>query len=316
MKITTILGSLVLGSMALGLIWQGTQLRKGEAANQQLRAETAQLSELRGEVERLRQIQVDKGELGRLRENEPARLQEIARLRGQLGALLRSQTNAVSRDQIGSSNLTNNDSGSGLAGAAANWLKAAGEQSVEAQIVRARERLNLSQEQEQAVRGIVNKSLQEGRDNLQKVLSGQASFEDVPTQMQWAKSLEQQILSALTPEQQTAYQKYKREDIAANARLVANGELLSVQNSLGLSQEQQDQVFAVFYDQAVTQLDPDPNTLATQPHNPLSAAELLGKQKLETLQGVLTPSQLETYRHLQESYLLMLKGALGQIGAK
>ena len=136
------------------------------------------------------------------------------------------------------------------------------------------------------MRSIVNKSLQEGRENLQKVLSGQVSFEDVPTQMQWAKSLEQQILLALTPEQQTAYQAYKREDVAANARLVANGELLSVQNSLGLSQEQQDQVFAVLYNQAVIQLDPDPNTLATQPHNPVSAAELQGKQKLEILQGV------------------------------
>ena len=316
MKIATILVGAVVSCMALGLIWQGTELRKREAANQQSRAETAQLSELRSEVERWRQIRVDKEELARLRESETARLQEIARLRGQLGALLRSQTNAISTNQAGSSNSTNNNSGFGLAGVAANWLKAAGEQSVEAQIVRARERLNLSQEQEQAVRGIVNKSLQEGRENLQKVLSGQASFEDVPTQMQWAKSMEQEILSALTPEQQTAYQSYKREDVAANARLVANGELLSVQNSLGLSQEQQDQVFAVFYDQAVTQLDPDPNTLATQPHNPLSAAEMLGKQKLETLQGMLTPSQLETYRHLQESYLVMLKDTLGQIGNK
>jgi hypothetical protein len=97
---------------------------------------------------------------------------------------------------------------------------------------------------------------------------------------------------------------------------VANGELLSVQNSLGLSQEQQDQVFAVLYNQAVSQLDPDPNTLATQPHNPVSAAELQGKQKLEILQGVLTTSQLETYRQLQDSYLIMLRGTLGQIGTK
>ena len=316
MKISTILVSAVVSCMALGLIWQGTRLRKSEAANQKLRAETAQLSELRGEAERLRLITVDKGELGRLRDSETARLQEIARLRRQLGALLRSQTNAISRNQVESSNSTNNNSGSGLAGVAANWLKAAGEQSVESQIVRARERLNMSQEQEQAVRSLVNKSLQEGRENLQKVLSGQVSFEDVPTQLQWAKSLEQQILSALTPEQQTAYQSYKREDIAANARLVANGELLSVQNSLGLSQEQQDQVFAVLYNQAVSQLDPDPNTLATQPHNPVSAAELQGKQKLEILQGVLTTSQLEAYRRLQDSHLVMLRGTLGQLGTK
>jgi hypothetical protein len=58
--------------MALGLIWQGTQLRKSEAASQKLRAEAAQLSELRGEAERLRQITVDKGELDRLRDSETA----------------------------------------------------------------------------------------------------------------------------------------------------------------------------------------------------------------------------------------------------
>ena len=183
-------------------------------------------------------------------------------------------------------------------------------------MARARERLNLSQEQEQTVRGLVNSALQEGRENLQKVLSGQASFEDVPTQMQWAKALEQQILSSLTPEQQTAYQKYKREDISANARLVANSELLHVQNSLGLSEEQQDQVFAVLYNQTLSQLDPDPNSLATQPHNPVRAAELSGQQKLDSLQSVLTTSQLEAYRQLQQSYLGMLKGALGQLGAK
>ena len=151
MKTSTILVSAVLSCMALGLIWQATQLRKREAANQKLRVEAAQLSELRREAERLRQITVDQGELDRLRDSETARLQEIARLRRQLGALLRSQTNANSVNQVESSNSTNNNSGAGLAGVTANWLKAAGEQSVETQIVRARERLNLSQEQEQAV---------------------------------------------------------------------------------------------------------------------------------------------------------------------
>lgn len=50
--------------------------------------------------------------------------------------------------------------------------------------------------------------------------------------------------------------------------------------------------------------------------NPVSAAELQGKQKLEILQGVLTTSQLATYRQLQDSYLLMLRGTLGQLGTK
>ena len=101
MKILTILVSVRASCMALGLIWQGTELRKREAANQMLRAEAAQLSELRGEAERLRQITVDKGELGRLRDSETARLQEIARLRRQLGpATLSNQRNSQEPGRI------------------------------------------------------------------------------------------------------------------------------------------------------------------------------------------------------------------------
>jgi hypothetical protein len=315
MKTTTL--ATVLGTLMLsGLLWLGVQLKKTQAVNQVLRAENSQVGELRSELQRLRQVEADAVELARLHETDIGRLQEIARLRGQLGALLRSQTNTNFGNQVASSNLSNSNSGSPLGGAVGNWLKTAGDQSMEAQITRARERLNLSQEQEQTVRELVNNALKEGSENLKKVLSGQASIEDVPTQMQWAKALEQQILSSLTPEQQTAYQKYKREDISANARLVANSELLQLQNSLGLSEEQQDQVFALLYNQMLSQLDPDPSSLATQPHNPVRAAELLGEQKLDSLQSVLTASQLETYRQLQQSYLGMLKGALGQLGAK
>jgi hypothetical protein len=181
---------------------------------------------------------------------------------------------------------------------------------VEAQLARAKERLNLSPEQEQDIRGVLTQALEKGREDLQKVLTGQARTDEVPTQEEWARKLEDQILAQLSPEQQTAYQQYKREDIMANARLQANGELLLVQNLLGLTQDQQDQTFALLYDQAVNQMTADPAYVASRPREPLAAMEWGNEQKLKALEGALTPQQLETYRKLQAAQAQLVKGAL------
>jgi hypothetical protein len=172
---------------------------------------------------------------------------------------------------------------------------------LEAQFARARERLQLSPEQDQNLRGVVTKALEEGAESLRAVLAGEARPDQVPTQDAWARSLEQQILAALTPEQQAAYQQYKPEDISTNARLLANGELLLLQNPLGLSSPQQDQMFAVLYDHAVNQMNdasaPDPE----RPRDPLDAMQWQGDQKLKSLEGILTPAQLEDYRRMQQA---------------
>jgi hypothetical protein len=145
---------------------------------------------------------------------------------------------------------------------------------------------------------------------VRKAIAGEARVEDLPTQWEWARQLEQEILYTLTPDQQTAYQTYKREDIAAGARLMANGEMLLIQGSLGLSQEQQDQVFAVLYEHATERLDPNAATAAEQPRHPLQAVRWENGRKLKSLEGVLTPGQLEAYRQLQDSYLKVLSGGV------
>jgi hypothetical protein len=319
MKTTMFLGgALVL--LAVGLAGVGLRLNRAEADEARWRAEAdraaERMAQLETELERLRPLQVDQAELTHLRESDAARTREIARLRSQLGAFLRSQTNAPTPDPAAPQGADTTDGNNRVTGAVARWLNAAGERSLEAQLNRARERLNLSPEQEQSLREITRNALRQGGENLQKLLAGQATFEDVPTTAEWAKSLEKDVLSALTPDQRETYEKYRREDLAANARLMANGELLRAQNDLGLSTDQQDQMFAVLYDQTLAQLDPDPDRLAASPRNPVRAAELQTEERLRALEGVLTPSQLEAYRKMQESNLAILRGVLGRLGAK
>lgn len=284
-----------------------------------LRQEVREAARTQSELERLRKAQVDQAELARIKRDEAKNLREIAQLRGRLGAVLRNQTqpasNSTSMPVPGSGNNpaeaqapATRTAGS-AAGTTTEWMQAAVELHVDNQLARARERLQLTPDQEQNLRAAVNESLEVGKENLRKVLSQEARAEDVPTAWEWAKGLEGKILEALTPEQQTAYRKYKQEDVQANARLMANGELLAIQNSLGLTQEQQDQVFGALFNHAVNQLDPDPVVMSERPREPLAAAEWDAGRKLETMRSVLTPGQLDNYRRMQEFHLRFWRSA-------
>jgi hypothetical protein len=176
----------------------------------------------------------------------------------------------------------------------------------------ARERLNLSPEQEHAMRGAVTNALQTGSENLRKLLAGEATYDEVPTLEEWSRELEQEILATLTPKQQTAYQQLKHQEQVANARMVANTELLLVQGSLGLDTQQQDAMFAVLYDQALRQMETDLQVVAGRPRDPVAAAEWDARLKREQLQGVLSPAQLANYQRLQNGYRDILKGVFNR----
>lgn len=277
--------------MGVCLLWQARELSSLRA-----KASAAQAKQTQPAQEPSDAAPETQAELERLRAAEAAKTREIARLRGQLGAMLRGRSNSIqATTSVDAAAATQASAG------AADWLKHSTDRYVESQIVRARERLNLTPEQEGNVRIVVSNAMHVGGENLRKVLSGQARVEDVPSQAEWAKALEAQVLATLTKEQQVAYHTHKREDVSANARLIANGELLSLQNRLDLNLEQQDQVFAVLYDQAVQQLDPDAAALAATPRQPAHAAELKARQKTDALRGVLTARQLQTFEEIQQS---------------
>ncbi len=310
MKLKTILGiSLLLAVATVALVWQKVRTQELRSDIESLRREAAQLPELHAELERLRKIEVKDSELARLKSEETKRDRELMQLRGRLGALLRNQaeaasmaTNTAMRGPSPSTSTVGSE-GTAIPGQSENspdWLRATVDLNVDAQIAQARERLQLNPEQEQSMRAAVSQALNAGQEDLRKVLSGQAQPEDVPTTLEWAKGLEQQILAVLTPEQQAAYYRYKEQDIQANARLMANGELLKIQNSLGLSPEQQDQAFGALYNHAVSQLNPDEASLAERPRNPIAALAWENSRKLQALETALSSQQLESYRRIQD----------------
>jgi hypothetical protein len=310
MKLKMVLGiTLLLVASTVALVWQQLRTQELRRETESLRREAAQLPELQAELERLRKVEAKDSELARYKGEEIKRDRELIQLRGRLGALLRNQaeaasvaTNTAMHVPWSSTPATGSESAAvpGQAEGTPDWPRATMDLNVDAQIALARERLQLNPQQEQSMRAAVSQALNVGQENLRKVLSGQAQPEDVPTTLEWAKELEQQILGGLTPEQQATYYRYKEQDIQATARLMANGELLTIQNHLGLSPEQQDQAFGALYNHAVSQLNPDGASLAERPRNPIAALEWENSRKLQALEPALTTQQLESYRRMQE----------------
>jgi hypothetical protein len=299
---------------ALGM-WQGQ--RMASARNQDAARARAEADELRRELERTRENEDLRAELSRLN-------QALATISNQAVRAATPQPPPASADLP----VTASDGqpeapkprkmSPQAAEGVANLVQGAVDFQIKAQIERARERLNLAPTQEQAIRGIVDDAVAEGRENLKRLLSGDAPLSEVPTAEDWAMGLERKILAQLTPEQQSAYQYYKEEDITATARLAANDELLRSQAALGLSQAQQDQMFQALFAQSVLSQKPREAAQAGRPQDPVAAFEWQIAQKVRAVEPILTPAQVDTYRQMQEGPLKFVKwlSSLGETPAQ
>lgn len=294
MKTLLALGILLVSAL-LALVVQSARLRQ---TRDEVRALQSELSRVRAE---LAAASAATEELTRLRSREETLRLELARLRGRVTQPFRSEATSspaspAGEEVPGTGNAeprgTRQPGGGSLLGGRAM------ERLVDSRLNLARERLNLTPEQEQGVREAVNLALRTGQENLRRLFAGETTYDEVPTWQEWAHELEQQILTLLNPEQQAAYLQQRQQEQIANARMTANTELLLVQGSLGLDVSQQDAMFAVLYEHALRQQDPDPQ----RPRNPVAALEWEAEQKRRALEGVLTPAQLENYRRLQDSY--------------
>jgi len=310
-----------------GLIWQAVQLRQCRSQNEHWRETTGQSRDSEGATGRLEKQESDAAELARLRESEAALRQQVVELRGRLGSLLRAEAEREARGSDsemeepastppdrGEETKAGTASDGEAARSISNAISGAIDFGVEAEIVKARTRLSLTGEQEERIRGLVGQAMKEGGENLRKVLAGEVSVDEVPTAEEWGLDLEQKVLSVLSSDQQANYWYYKHQDAMAKARLMANDELLEVQDTLGLTEDQQDQMFTVLYDQALSRLDPDPEQMGLRPQDPLDAAEWEYHQRVADLQGVLTAEQIEIYRRGQEGRLALFRGIRSLIG--
>lgn len=309
------LAGLILVTAVAVPTWQQTRIQRLVAESQQLHAQAAQLAPLQAEVGRLRAVEVDRGELARLRAAEPELKAEVLRLRA---AVTEAQNKA--RAAAATSPVPPADGGGGegaavaggVAGGMQAMVKGVLEQQLMGRLERMKQHLNLSPEQEQAIHDILMKQVQQGTEAAQKLFSGKLTSEELmkTKNANGNANPEEAIKALLTPEQQAAYADYQQEEAVSNARLAANAELLQMQGSLGLSQEQQDKVFNALYDYTVAQLAGKSTTPTPKDLDPVALIEWQFEQKAKALESVLTPAQLESYRKLQESQAKMIKGML------
>ena len=293
------------------IVAQQRRLAQAQAELERLRAEAAPLPALQAELSRWRQVEVDQAELKRLREQKNADQLELLRLRAKATNTRQAEAEAaqlrteLERQTADGSGLTN-----GIAGPMGELMQAGLEQITQRRLNRMQERLNLSPAQAQAIRDILTRQTRGMAEATKGVIAGKIDQQKLAALRQGKGDPESQIQALLSPEQQTAYATLREEEKLNTARSAANMELLQMQTTLDLTAEQQDKVFAVLYDQAVQQQ----NTEASdpQPANPAEAMQGVMHRKLQSLEGVLTPTQLAGYRQQQELQLTFLKRIVSQ----
>jgi hypothetical protein len=191
------------------------------------------------------------------------------------------------------------DGTNGMSGAMNEMMKNAMAQQFEAKLAGMTSKLNLTAEQEAAIREIMEKQSARSLEMTQKMFKGELSADEMKDLNKDKPNEEDQIKALLTPEQTAAYDQFQTEEKTRMSRLAANAELMQMQSTLRLSEEQQDKVFAVLVDQAQSK----------NGNGPSDALDFRGKanKKAEALRSVLTPEQFERYQKFQDQQLKMIE---------
>lgn len=307
----SLLGILLVASWG-AVIWQQFRVKQQGIEIERLQSQSQELAKLRLDNDRLRKIEVDRAELERLR-GLPS---EVARLRAQLSSAqtiprgpsnLAEPASSAPQTAAVSESADPQSSAAQLGGNMQQLMKGFLEQQTMGQLSRMKTRLNLTPDQEQAIREILARQIERSTEFSQKILAGKLTKQEAAQSAKEMGNPDDQIKALLTPEQQAAYQDYKTDDNAASGRLLANAEMLQMQNVLGLSQEQQDQVFNALYNHAQRRLAEQGSTLSPRPGDPTAWMQRDLAEKLKALEGILTPAQLQSYRQMQEAQLKLMK---------
>lgn len=304
-KVKTGLAAVVV-TAGLGVtVLQESRVRELSKENAELQSKVTELPPLRAEIERL------KGAMARLEPDEQQRKSklEIAGLRGRL-TMAQTKLQELETPPADTAKLKTKPSSepeSEVVDPKMNVLMRASmrmamENQTLAKLPQLKERLALSPGQEEAVRAILQRQYDEGLEMATNMLSGKLTEEDLKAQaMAKAKQglivdPKAEIRALLSPEQKAAYEEHQQEERISMARLSANGELLQMQAPLGLTQDQQDQVFEALYHQSMGRRTnhPPPSVKSD------SIRQWMVDQKVRALEQVLSPEQLEKYREMQE----------------
>jgi tRNA A-37 threonylcarbamoyl transferase component Bud32 len=106
-------------------------------------------------------------------------------------------------------------------------------------------RLRLTEEQEQAVRALLEKKLGLAGELSTKMTEGGLSKEEMDKADRTIQAIDWQLKEILTPEQWADYEASQTEERRTQAQLAANVEVMELQPMLHLSQPQRDQVLGI-----------------------------------------------------------------------
>jgi chromosome segregation ATPase len=297
---TTVVGGLIVVCAAGALVWQGIQLRQQRENVERLEA---QIERFERNANQASSMSVIERELARLRDrlDDPVAREESANTPEDVEpAGAGEETPAPPEDRSSDEKKRESPIERGI--------RQALQRGVDSELAKARERLNLTEDQEEVIRDFVEEALAEGGDSLRRLLEGEAALEELPSREEWGLALEQKVLSVLSPDQQEKYFYYKRQDSMAQARSSASQDIARLQGRLNLRGDQQEQVFDVLYQQEMNKLDPDPAMLSERPLDELEAAEWDLEQSIAGLQSILDEEQIAEYRKAQEERLNFFRG--------
>ena len=299
-------------------VWQESRIETLRQEKGSLQTELDELPDLRAEVERLKAAAATKPDPALELENENlAAKREIAGLRGRLNVALsqlaRQKAEAPTAEDLAATSPA-------IQKVMDASMRMAAHTQTLAKLPRLTEKLSLSKSQEEDVRDILQRQHDQIIGLSEKMLTGEVKLGEMPKKAEDFVNPMAEIQALLTPEQKEAYQDYQREEHSANARLAANGELLQIQDSLGLTQEQQDKAFQALYEHTFDVMTGQKSTPAKPPSansdfalDYASSMQWSLDQKAKALEGVLTPEQLEKYRQLQAEQLKMMSGMVSSV---
>jgi len=187
------------------------------------------------------------------------------------------------------------------AAAITQMTKAVIKQQMDMKMAALKSRLQLTDDQTAAIQALMDKQAQIAQDMTEKMFSGKMSKDDLTKTMQNRGNpeadMDQQLQTILTPDQYTQYQTYQNDEKKSAAESAANAEIMQIQSSLNLSEDQKDKVFTAIYQQYAQQMGVDgakPTAASTDINAQMDA-------KKAAMQSVLTPEQFDTYSKFVDS---------------
>ena len=199
------------------LVWQQSQVNRLEKENANLQAQLTSLPALQAEAEQLRGVEADRDELERLREKLSQMTGEIARLRGRLSLALAEGLRAQQSQEIAAASAQSQTNPPVVLNTVMRTaMRSAVEQQTLGKLPRLKERLDLSPEQESAVKDILTRQLEQGLEIAQKMVSGELTKEGMQELQSATGDPEAEIKALLSPDQLAAYEEHKQEETISN----------------------------------------------------------------------------------------------------